>query len=233
MRHPSIVLFFLLMVGVTVAIVQGGYSVEPYSPQSGPSDMLGADSTISFFELPLWIQIVWFLGVLGAMAGAIKFGPLVLGKVRAVLHNKNRMVILEYIGCNPGCTLADLLKNTDMNRGTARYHLCLLLIQQKVIRKKNGKLSYLFTNGGIQLNRKQVYGYIMNPSKREIMDTILGTPGISNKELAERLEVTQSTISWHLQPLLDEEMVVTRWDGRYLNYFVSPKTEDILNEYRK
>lgn len=233
MKHSSIILFFLLVFVVNVALVQGGYSVEPHSPRSGPTDMLGADSTISFFELPLWIQLAWLIGVLGALFGVIKFGPLVLGKVRVILQNKNRAAILEYIGNNPGCTITDLGKNTDMNRGTARYHLYLLLIERKVIRKKNGKLGYLFTNGGIQLDRKQVYGYIMNPSKREIMDTILSTPGISNKELAEQLQVTQSTISWHLQPLLDEEMVVSRWDGRYLNYFISPKIEDILREYRK
>lgn len=233
MKHSSIALFFLLVFVVNVAIVQGGYSVEPYSPQSGSSDTLGADSTISFFELPLWIQLVWVISVLGAIFGAIKFGPLVLGKVKIVLRNKNRTAILDYIGNNPGCTLADLSKSTDINRGTARYHLYLLLIERKVIRKKNGKLSYLFANGGTQLERKQLYGYIMNPSKREILDTILNTPGISNKEIAERLQIDRSTVYWHLQPLLEEEMLVSQWDGRSMNYILFPEVEAILREQRK
>jgi predicted transcriptional regulator len=233
MKHSSIVLFFLLVFVINVAIVQGDYSVEPYSPQSGPSDTLGADSTISFFELPLWIQLAWIFGVLCAIFGAIKFGPFVLGKVKIILKNKNRTAILEYIGCNPGCTESDLLRNTTINRGTARYHLSLLLIEQKVVRRKNGKLTYLFTNGGIPLDRKQVYGYIMNPSKRKILDILHKTPGISNKDLSERVQMSPSTVSYHLQPLLDEEMVVSRWDGRYLNYFILPDVEDILKKNSK
>jgi predicted transcriptional regulator len=233
MKHSSIVLFFLLVCVVNVAIVQGDYSIEPYSPQSGPSDTLGADSTISFFELPLWIQLAWIIGALCAIFGAIKFGPFILGKVKIILKNKNRTAILDYIGRNPGCTESDLLRNTNINRGTARYHISLLLIEQKVVRRKNGKISYLFTNGGTHLDRKQVYGYIMNPSKRKILDVIFKTPGISHKDLAERVQMSPGTVTFHLQPLLEEEMVVSRWDGRYLNFFTLPDVEDILKKYSK
>ncbi|MDO9325577.1 MAG: hypothetical protein Q7T80_11550, partial [Methanoregula sp.] len=92
----SIAFLFLLVFVVNVAIVDGGYSVEPYAPQNGPSDTLGADNTISFFELPLWIQLIWVTGVLCAFFGAIKFGSLILGKVKIVLQNKNRTAILDY-----------------------------------------------------------------------------------------------------------------------------------------
>ncbi len=73
----------------------------------------------------------------------------------------------------------------------------------------------------------------MNPAKREILDTILNTPGISNKEIAERLQINRSTVYWHLQPLLEEEMVVSRWDGRNMNYILFPEVENLLREYRK
>jgi predicted transcriptional regulator len=214
-------------------MVQGGYSVEPYSPQTGPSDTLGADSTISFFELPVWVQIAWGISFLIAIFGAIKFGPLVLGKVRTVLQSKNRTLLLEYIGTHPGCTVADLSKNTGINRGTARYHLYLLLLERKIVQKKFGKLSYLFTNGGTPLEKKRVYGYIMNPAKREILNVILDQPGISNKEIAERLLLKRNTVHWHLQQFLDEQMVASRWDGRNMNYILLPEVEAIMREYRK
>lgn len=230
MKLSSIILFFLLLSLVNVAVAQDGYLVEPYSPQSGPTDMLGAEITISFFDLPLWIQIAWIVSVLGAIFGAIKFGPFILGKVRTVLQNRNRTAILEYIENNPGCTLANLLNDTEMNRGTARYHLKLLLIERKVVLKKTGKLSYLFANGSVSIERKQIYGYIRNPSKRKILDAILITPGISNKELAENLQMSASTVSWHLQPLIEEEMIVSMWDGRYQNYFILPEVEDVMKK---
>jgi predicted transcriptional regulator len=233
MKHSSIVLLFLLVFTVIVVDAQGGYSVEPYSPQTGPSDTLGADSTISFFELPLWIQIAWGISLIVAIFGAVKFGPLVFGKVKTILQNKNRNLLLEYIGHQPGCTIADLSKNTGINRGTARYHLYLLLLERKVVQKKYGKLSYLFANGGRPLEKKRVYGYIMNPAKQEILNLILHQPGISNKEIADRLLLKRNTVHWHLQQFLNEKMVVSRWDGRNMNYILLPEVEAIMKEYGK
>lgn len=233
MKHSSAILFYFLVAMVNIAVVQGGYTVEPFSPVAGPSDTSGADSTITFFELPLWIQISWIISSLLAIFGAIKFGPFLIGKIRNIVQNKNRIAILDYIGNNPGCTIADLSRNTGINRGTARYYLFLLLVEQKVVRKKDGKQGYLFTNGGIHLERKRVYGYIMNPAKREILNTIRTYPGISNKEIAEHLQFDPSTIHWHLQQFLEEKMVASRWDGRNLNYVLFPYVEDILGEYRK
>jgi predicted transcriptional regulator len=231
MKYIQILLLFFLVISYYAHAAPGGYTVEPYSPQPGPADTSGFDGTESFWDLPLWIQIGWIISVLAAGFGAIKFGPFVLGKVKTILQNKNRTAIQEYIAKNPGCTLADLLKNTEINRGTARYHLYLLLIERKIVQKKDGKLSYLFTNGGRPLEKKRVYGYIMNPSKKEILNMILIQPGISNKEIAERLHLKRNTVHWHLQQLLEEEMVVSRWDGRSMNYILLPDVEGILREY--
>jgi predicted transcriptional regulator len=233
MKYSSAVLFFLAVIAVSVSVVQAGYSVDLTHVPGGPSDTLGTDGLISFFDLPLWIQCTWAISFLVALLGAIKFGPLLIGKVRAIIQNKNRVAILDYIGNNPGCTLADLSKNTGINRGTAKYHLYLLAIKQEIVMKKDGKLGYLFTNGGRHLEKKRVYGYIMNPAKREILETIRSRPGISNKQIADCLNLDPSTIHWHLRQFLDEEMVVSRWDGRNLNYFLFPDVENILKESRK
>lgn len=233
MKYIPIIFFFFLVCTTYACAEPGGYTVEPYSPQLGPTDTSGADGTESFWDLPLWIQIGWIISALAAGFGVFKFGPLVFGKVRIILQNKNRTVILEYIGNNPGCTLTDLSKNTGLNRGTARYHLSVLIIEQKVVRKKDGKLSYLFINGGTLIERKRMCGYIMNPSKREMLDLILKRPGISNKEIAEHVQLDRSTVFWHLQQFLDEKMVISRWDGRSRNYFLFPDVEDFLRNNRK
>jgi predicted transcriptional regulator len=233
MKHSLIIFFFFLVLIASVTTVQAGYSVDPNPLKNGTTDTLGADNTISFFELPLWVQLVWIITSVFAISGAIKFGPFIIGKVRTVLQNRNRVAILEYIGKNPGCTLADLSKNTGINHGTTKYHLSVLLLERKVVRKNDRKLSYLFTNGGIPLERKQVYGYIMNPAKREILDTILDQPGISNKEIAESLQLDPSTVHWHLRRFLEEKMIVSQWDGRSMNYILFPEVEDILRKLRK
>jgi len=233
MKHPLFTFLFLLIIVVNIIVVDGETFVEPYSPQSGPTDSLGADRDVSFFELPLWIQIAEISGFLLAIFGAIKIWPFILGKVKAIIENKNRTVILDYIGNHPGCTISDLSKNTGVNRGTAKYHLCFLTIERKIVRQIDGKQSYLFTNSGTALEKKRVYGYIMNPSKQEILKMIFDNPGISNKEIAERLQLEQSTVHWHIHQFLNERMVMSKWDGRSVNYYLCPDVEEILKEQWK
>lgn len=231
MKNSSIVFLFLLILVANVMVVHGEYSVDLHPLKNGASDSLGTDNIISFFELPLWIQLVWIVSFFLAILGSIKFGSVIIGKVKIKLQNKNRATILDYIGNNPGCTLADLSKNTGVNRGTAKYHLYPLLIGKKVVRTKYGKLSYLFINGGTHPERRRIYGFIMNPAKRDILNMILNQPGISNKEIAATLQFDPSTIHWHIQQFLEEKMIVSHWDGRNTNYFLLPDVENILREY--
>ncbi|WP_292345863.1 MULTISPECIES: winged helix-turn-helix transcriptional regulator [unclassified Methanoregula] len=210
------------------ALAGGGYTVEPYSPPTGPFDSAGSDMTVSFFDLPLWIQLSWAAGALVAGFTVLKFGPVVLARIRNILKNEKRREILEYVGQNPGCTTADIVRDMNLNRGTAKYHIYLLGLESKVTEKKDGKMRYLFRNGGIRPEKKQVYGYIRNPTKREILMTIFREPGISNLQIAERMQLDKSTVHWHLSRFLEERIVDSVWDGRNMNYTVTDDVAEIL-----
>jgi len=69
-------------------------------------------------------------------------------------------------------------------------------------------------------------------TKQEMLKIIRGKPGISNKDIAERLGLDKSTVHWHLQQFLDEKMVVSQWEGRNMNYCLTLEVEDILKKYR-
>jgi predicted transcriptional regulator len=223
-----IILFFLFI--INVPSVNGAYVVTPYSPPAGPYDAAGAYEKITFFELPLWIQICWIVGSLLAFFGAIKFGSLIIGRIKDLLKNKNRSIVFNYINSHPGCTIADLSKNMCINRGTVKYHIYLLQLEKKIIRKKDGNKIYLFRNGGSFLDKKQVFGYIRNPTKQRILFTILREPGISNSAIANRLHNDKSSIYRHLCQFLDEHMVECHWNGKNMCYTVTPETGKILNE---
>jgi predicted transcriptional regulator len=230
MKPSTKVLLFFLLVTINIAVVSAGYTVTPYSPPTGPYDATGADANVSFFQLPHWIQISWIIGLLFAFIATIKFGPLVLGRIKNLLKNKNRLAILDYIGDHPGCTITDLSMNTQINRGTVKYHLSLLLIERKIVRINDGNRIYLFKNGGICFEKKHVLGYIQNPTKRQILSVILNEPGISNTAIAEKLELDKSSIYRHLCQFLDEKMVECHWNGKNMCYHVTPDVEKILNE---
>ena len=89
-----------------------------------------------FSSLPLWIQISCIIGTACAFFSGIKFGPLILGRIRDILKNRNRSAVFEYIDLHPGCTIADLSANIHINRGTVKYHIYMLMLERKIARKK-------------------------------------------------------------------------------------------------
>jgi predicted transcriptional regulator len=227
-----IVLIFLIAVVDNIAIVQGAIYVVPHSPQNGPSDSLGAERIISFFDLPLWIQTAWIFSVVLGIFGLLTFWPVILGKVKTILQNENRETIFEYIRAHPGCTIANLSKKTGINRGSAKYHLSILLLERKIVWKKENKFTYLFPNSGTAPEKKRMYGYIMSHPKQEILKIIQNEPGISNKDIAQCLGLNPSSVHWHIRQFLDEKMIVSRWDGRDMNYALAPEVEEIMMNYR-
>ena len=90
---------------------------------------------------------------------------------------------------------------------------------------------YHFKNGGAGPEREQVYGYIRNPRKRQILVTILNEPGISNIAIAEQLHLDKSSVYRHLRQFLDEKMVECRWDGKNMRYSVTLDVEKMLGEF--
>ncbi len=230
MRRSVIVLLFFLLLTVNIAVVSAGYTVTPYKPAIGPIDSSGADANVSFFQLPLWIQISCITGSLLTFFAAIKFGPVILGRLGDLLNSKNRRAILDYIGDHPGCTITDLSANTRLNRGTVKYHLFLLVRERNVVRKNDGNRMYLFKNGDIDQEKKQVLGYIQNPAKRQILLVIRNEPGINNTAIAERLQIDKSSVYRHLSQFLDEKMVECHWNGKNRCYHVTSDVEKILDE---
>ena len=80
---------------------------------------------------------------------------------------------------------------------------------------------HFFKNGGASPKRKQVYGYLRNPRKRQILVAILNEPGISNIALAGQLHLDKSSVYGHLHQFLDEKMVECHWDGKNMCYSVT------------
>jgi predicted transcriptional regulator len=231
MRWSTAVLLFFLFFTINVTAVSAGYIVTPYPPSNSHYNAAGADEKVLFFQLPLWIQISCIVGAALGCLALFKCIPLILCRVEKLLNNKNRRAVLEYVSSHPGCTIADISLNTSINRGTVKYHLFLLLRERKIVRKNDGNKMYHFKNGGASPERKQVYGYIRNPRKREILMAIFNEPGISNATLAERLYLDTSSVHRHLRQFLNEKMIEGHWDGKNVGYIVTPEVAKMLEEY--
>ncbi|ODV50123.1 MULTISPECIES: ArsR family transcriptional regulator [Methanohalophilus] len=142
----TLFLLFILICSPALASTNG-YEVSPYTgPERGMYEGGGDDATLTFWELPLSLQIVYISGLLGALLAVYKFLPLLLGKVRQNCKKQNRDEIFKFITANPGNTISDIEKHLKLNRSTIRYHLKMLQIFNKIKYVRKGKFVMVFEN---------------------------------------------------------------------------------------
>lgn len=230
MRWIGYLLFFLFVFSITAYAENGGYIVEPHNPQNNKLiDTSGADATISFWELPLWIKLAYISGVFLVFLGLFKIIPIVLGRIKNLLENQSRQSIFKYILNNPGCTIAEISEQQKINRGSVKYHIYRLKSKGKILITKRGKFSRLFQNSGAFKGNEQVIAvHIKNETSRMLLWAILENPGITNQELADKFHLAKSTIHWYIQQFRNDNIIVFEQEDKYKRYFVNADVEMTL-----
>lgn len=223
-------LFFLFILSITAYAENGGYIVEPYNPQNDTLiDTSGADATISFWELPLWIKLAYISGLILAIFGLFKIIPILLGRIKNLLENQNRQSIFKYVLNNPACTIAEISNRQKINRGSVKYHLYKLKSEGKIFLTKMGKFSRLFQNSGAFNDKEQVIAaHLKNETRRMLLRAILENPGITNQELAEKFDLAKSTTHWYIQQFHKYNIIIFKQQGKYRRCFVNEDSEVTL-----
>jgi predicted transcriptional regulator len=60
-------------------------------------------------------------------------------------------------------------------------------------------------------------------TRRQIFNTIVKYPGLHERELARKQDMSLSTLDYHLHYLEKRDLIVSRKDGRYTRYFATRK----------
>ncbi len=228
---------FLLFVCTGVQAATGGYTVEPYVYNQdlidkGLIDSSGADATITFWELPLWIQIFYISGMLATIFGMFKGIPLVLGRIEYLFGNQNRKTIFEYVSENPGCTIAEASENLSINRGSVKYHIMKLNAESKITTVKTGKFIRLFQNSGVfDKDERVIVSYLRNETSRMLLLSIMEHPGITNQDLAENFNLDKSTVHYYLGKFQNSGIILYVTEGKYKKCFVNPALEQDLLKF--
>jgi len=214
-------LFIFLIFSTTALSDDGGYVVGPHVEGGVGVDSTGADATITFWDLPLQIQVVYVSGLLMAFLGPLKIFPAVISRIKRFVENQNRQNISKYISDNPGTTKAEISRNLGINRGTVKYHVHKLESEGKIASIAVGKFTRLFENSSALKNDEETFAaHIRGETSRILLCSILESPGITNQELAEALRLDKSTVHWHAHKFLADDIIRFEKEGRYLKYYV-------------
>ncbi|AKB84907.1 winged helix-turn-helix transcriptional regulator [Methanococcoides methylutens] len=190
----------------------------------------GADGTLTFWELPLKLQMIHIFTVFLAAIGLAKLSPLILAQFNLIFANKNRKDVFDHIVSNPGCSVADISHDLELNRGTVKYHLKKLHIEHKIIVSDHGSSPRFFQNNSTYSEQARIIApFLQDINQKRILLMIRDKPGMTNNEISQALSITNSTVSYHLKKMTTNELLLSEKDGRYRRYSLDPRMESELD----
>ncbi len=243
MRTTNLALAAAILV-LTVLVVGGVYTgtgAEGGSPHGyvvtaavHPEDIPGAVTTdapgVSWWDLPLWIQIASIVDGILILIGLLKCIPFLAGRIENVLDNRNRNRIFEYVQLNPGCTPAEITARQQMKNGTVKYHVQMLETEGLIVLRRMGKFTRLFRSASGSDLERAAATYVRNETSRNILQAILDRPGITNHDLSDQFKLDKSSVHWHIGRFLKDNMIRFEQDGKFKRYFVSDEAKLVLSK---
>jgi predicted transcriptional regulator len=207
----------------------GDYVVTPAVPLEDSPGVVATDApAVSWWDLPLWVQVASIFDGLLILFGLFKFLPFVAGRIENVLANRNRNRIFNYVQMNPGCTPAEITARQQMKNGTVKYHVQMLEAEGMIVLRRMGKFTRLFRSGGSSDLERVAATYVRNETSRNILRAIMDSPGITNHRLSEQFSLDKSSVHWHIDRFLRDQMIRFEQDGKYKRYFVSDEAKTVL-----
>jgi DNA-binding MarR family transcriptional regulator len=132
-----------------------------------------------------------------------------------ILDHYVRGKIHGYILANPGDHYNSIKKTLGISNSSFAYHLSVLEREGVIKSRRDGIYKRFYPsemripeNGGLK------------ESQRIIIETIKESPGISQKDIATMLGVSSSTVNYHLQDLIKDDIVITKRFGMKVRYYL-------------
>ncbi|HEY3421589.1 MAG TPA: winged helix-turn-helix transcriptional regulator [Methanocellaceae archaeon] len=224
----AIILAYLLASGPLFS-GPGNYVVTPGT--GGPVSGTSANDVpvVSYWSLPLWVQIASAFDGILILIGIMGYFPFIVNKIQNVLENHNRLKIFNYVMDNPGCTQAEITDRENMKNGTVKYHVQMLQLQGKIILKRMGKFTRIFRNGPGNDIEKVIVPYLKNDTSRNLLHAILEKPGVTNQMLADQFFLDKSSVHWHMERFLKDDIVRFEQDGKFKHYYLTPDISKVIN----
>ena len=147
-----------------------------------------------------------------------------------------RQRIYNLIEQNPGLHFREVQRRTGLAVGSLQYHLDYLNKKHLIRIEKRGKFTRYYSVQGHQLGDAQLtMSLLRQESLRKIMIFLLTKRRANNTRIAEALGLSPSTISWHLDKLVEAGLLEKKRKGRKIFYkIINPdQAANLLREYKK
>lgn len=153
----------------------------------------------------------------------------------SALELDSRRRIYHYVEDNPGAHMRQVGRDLDIPMGTLEYHLRYLVDEGLLATREDSRYTRYFVKGQTSRHEKDVLAVIRQETPRRIVAQLLLDPGVSHGELLEEFDVSASTLSFHLNKLVEADVVEKEKSGRKNLYQVADEevASRVLIQYRE
>jgi len=151
------------------------------------------------------------------------------------LDLENRRRIFNYIQDSPGAHLREISRDLNIYLSTLRYHLDYLEEKKLITSQKENNLKLYFASGKLNSKEKKLTPLLRQKRFRDIVLVILGSPGSTSSQIADRLSMHHSTVSKYVNILEDQEILSHEKAGREKMYRIDDENSivELLMTYKK
>lgn len=132
------------------------------------------------------------------------------------LHSRRR--IYDYVKQVPGIHLRALQRELSMPLGTLEYHLYQMEREGLLVTREDGRFKGYFPHDELDRRDRDYLYFLRQEMPRRISLEVANQPGVRFQELAARLPISPSTLSFHLKKLLTAEILQETPLGREKTY---------------
>ncbi|MFC7133334.1 MULTISPECIES: winged helix-turn-helix transcriptional regulator [Salinibaculum] len=136
----------------------------------------------------------------------------------AELELPTRRAIYQRIVDTPGIHVRALFDDLDLAKGTVQYHLRWLEDEDIVEVSDDGEYTRYYPADSFDESDRQVLNALRRTLARRVLAYLAAEEQLTTADLADHLDKSNSTISWHLSKLQDAGLVEKHRDGRCVLY---------------
>lgn len=157
------------------------------------------------------------------------------GTAADYLSLDSRKQIFEYIQAHPGSHFSKVKRELGMETGLLQYHLRTLEEYDIIESKQHQGKRRLFVTRALDDEERAILSTLRYETTRAILLYLLEHGPARNRDIAEAVGISPSTVTWHLSNLTEEEVIESIQEGRMSAYHVANEklTVQLLVRYQE
>jgi len=154
---------------------------------------------------------------------------------RKALELEIRQSLFSLISSSPGLHFREIQRRTQIATGQITYHLNYLQKVGLIKIEEDGEYLRYYAHIQITDAEKKVLELVRQKSIRHILLYLLETNNCNHEHLVKSLDIAPSTISWHLNKLIDAGIVNKEVEGRKSFYSLNDPelVKKVLIKYKE